>query len=772
MAAKKKTQDLTDLSKPIHIHLIGVAGSGMSGLALLLLGMGHKVSGCDRVTTSETDRMQTLGLNFTTPQRAGSVKGADLVVYSSAIREDNPAFAAAKKAKIPLIRRAECLAAILHTKAGIVISGTHGKTTTSSMTAHLLRECGKEPSYYVGAEIPILGANAKWEPEGEIMVAEGDESDGTLALYKPKHSVILNIEAEHLDFYRDIDHIKEVFTQLVDQTTGNIVYCAENPVAHEICADRENAISYGWETTDDKTNYTASDIRDLKGSSAFTVKKDGEILGDVELAIPGEHNILNSLAAIAIADICGAEFSLIARALSSFAGAKRRFETKYLSKELRIIDDYGHHPTELAATLQTARSLKPARLVVLFQPHRYTRTQLLADEFGKVLQAADRVFITDVYPASELPIPGISGQTIVDAMKKHGDIPAKFLPDITTAHHEVGNALAPGDLLITLGAGNVHEIGTKIVRDLTTLDELRSVAPPGEIDAKLYEPMRKHTTLLVGGPAQFWFEPHSFYAFAFLVDSCRERGIPIRVVGRGSNLLVRDGGIRGAVIHPTGGAFSELSIDSKGHVVAGVGVRLKKLASYAGAHGIGGFEWMEGIPGNVGGCLRMNAGAMGVETFDQVVRVTFLDEDGVIRTREREEISAFYRNVSELRRNFAVQAVFKGKNDSHENIKKRWHDSRDKRKDSQPIAASAGCTFKNPEQIAAGRLIDSLGLKGAAIGNAAVSDVHGNFIVNTGKATAKDILALIESIQKKAKEERNITLETEVKIIGEDEPQF
>ncbi|MEP4808847.1 MAG: UDP-N-acetylmuramate--L-alanine ligase, partial [Luteolibacter sp.] len=656
MAAKKITQDLTDLSQPLHIHLIGVAGSGMSGLALLLLGMGHKVSGCDRVTTSETDRMQSLGLIFSSPQTSAALKGADLVVYSSAITPKNPAYAGAKRRKIPLIRRAECLAAILKTKAGIVISGTHGKTTTSAMTAHLLRECGQKPSHYVGAEIPILGANAKWEPEGELMVAEGDESDGTLALYQPRHSVILNIEAEHLDFYRDLDHIKEVFSTLADQTTGKIVYCAESPVANELCAHRENAISYGWETTDENTNYTASDIRDLKGSSAFTVKKDGKPLGDIELAIPGEHNILNALAAIAIADICGAEFSLIARALTSFAGAKRRFETKYLSKDYRVIDDYGHHPTELAATLQTARSLKPSRLIVLFQPHRYTRTQALADDFGKVLQAADKVFITDVYPASEPPIPGITGQTLVDAMKENGDVPGKFLPDMATAHHTVGNALEPGDLLITLGAGNVHEVGTRIIRDLKTLEELKGIAPEGEINGKIYEPMRKHTTLLVGGPAQFWLEPQSFFGFAFLVDACRERGIPIRVVGRGSNLLVRDGGIRGAVIHPSGGAFSGLSLDAKGHVVAGVGVRLKKLASFAGAHGIGGFEWMEGIPGNVGGSLRMNAGAMGTETFDQVVRVTFLDEDGVIRTRERDEITTGYRNVQELRRNFALEA--------------------------------------------------------------------------------------------------------------------
>lgn len=762
------SQRLTERNQPLRIHLIGVAGSGMSGLALLLLGMGHKVSGSDRVTTKETERMQGVGLVFSSPHTGEAVHGADLVVFSSAIKPDNPAYAAALAAKIPLYRRAECLAAILHTRKGIVISGTHGKTTTSAMTAHVLREAGHKPSHYVGAEIPILGTNANWSEDGEFMVAEGDESDGTLALYRPEHSVILNIEAEHLDFYRDLDHIREVFTTLAGQTRGKLVYCAEDPVAHELCDGRENTVSYGWEDAD----YTASDVRDLKGSSAFTVMKNGAVLGDIELGIPGNHNVLNALAAIALADTCGAEFPHIARALSTFAGARRRFETKYLSESFRIVDDYGHHPSELAATLQTARSLKPKRLVVLFQPHRYTRTQALAEDFGKVLQAADLVFISDVYPASEKPIDGISGQTLVDAMKRHGDIPATYLPDLTTAHHVVGNALQPGDLLITLGAGNVHEAGTRIARDLKILEEMRALMPAGEIDGKLYEPMSRHTTLLVGGPAQFWIEPHSFYGFAFLVDYCRERGIPVRVVGRGSNLLVRDGGIRGAVIHPSGGAFSEVSIGTRGEITAGAGVRLKKLASFAGGSGIGGFEWMEGIPGNVGGALRMNAGAMGVETFDQVVRVTFLDEDGVIRTREREEIVANYRNVQELRRNFALQAAFKGKPDKTENIKQRWDESREKRKSSQPVMASAGCTFRNPEEIPAGRLIDSLGLKGQSVGKAAVSETHGNFVVNQGGASAKDILQLIESIQQKAKAERGVELETEIKILGEDETAF
>lgn len=761
------SQRLTDRNHPLRIHLIGVAGSGMSGLALLLMGMGHRVSGSDRVTTAETERMQGLGLEFSSPHTAGAVQGADIVVYSSAIRPENPAYAAAKEAGIPLLRRAECLAAILHTKKGIVVSGTHGKTTTSSMTAHALREAGLEPSHYVGAEIPVLGQNARWSEEGAWMVAEGDESDGTLALYHPGAAIILNIEAEHLDHYRDLDEIKEVFATLVRQTSGPVVYCKECPVAAEVGSKAAEPVSYGWSDAD----YTAADVRELRGATAFTVMKNGEPLGDVELGIPGRHNVLNALAAIATADRLGADFILVSRALNTFAGAKRRFETKYLSSRLRIVDDYGHHPTEIAATLQTARSLRPERVVVLFQPHRYTRTQALADDFGRVLGAADKVFVTDVYPASEPPIPGVDGGTLVEAAKRHGHHQVVSLPDLATAHHTVGNFLEPGDLLVTLGAGNVHEAGGRIAHDFKVLEEILNLAPKGEIDAKLYEPMRRHTTMLVGGPAQFWIEPHTFGAFAAAVNHCRERGIAVRVVGRGSNLLVRDGGIRGAVIHPDGGAFSECrAVDGK--VVAGAGVRLKKLASVAQAAGIGGFEWMEGIPGNVGGALRMNAGAMGVETFDQVVDVTFLDEDGGIRTRTKGQIVANYRDVPELRRNFALCATFTGTPDSADAIQGRWDASRAKRRASQPVAASAGCIFKNPAETPAGKLVDELGFKGTGEGKARVSDVHGNFIVNSGGAKAGEVLGLIDRIKATARETRGIELETEVKVLGEDEFTF
>ncbi len=759
------SQKLLNSQAPLRIHLIGVAGSGMSGLASLLLGMGHRVSGSDRVTSGETQRMQNMGLHFTSPHLAECVHGADVVVYSSAIRSTNPARMEAERLNIPAIRRAECLAAILKGKEGIVISGTHGKTTTSAMCAHIMRRGGIHPSHYVGAEIPVLGVNAHWDDKGQAMVAEGDESDGTLALYTPKHAVVLNIEEEHLDHYKDLEHIKTVFQTLLKQTSGSWVYCQECPVARELCATSPQGVSYGWEEAD----YTASNVLERSGIVAFDVHKKGDLLGRVELGVPGRHNALNALAAIAIADIHGVSFEHTMLALSTFAGARRRFETKYLSEHLRVIDDYGHHPTEIAATIQTARSLDPKRLVVVFQPHRYSRTQKLADDFGAVLQQADRVFITDIYPASEQPIEGVSAETIAEAMARHGSIKVECVGAVAEAHHQVGNALRQGDMLITLGAGNVHEIGTKITRDIKVLDDMERVAD--DIAWKLYEPMSKHTTILVGGPAQFWIEPSTFQAFGDVVKFCRERGIPIRVVGRGSNLLVRQGGIRGGVVHPKRGEFSEISV-SGNTIRAGAGVRFKKVASVAQVAGLTGFEWMEGIPGNVGGGLRMNAGAMGWETFDQVVDVTFLDEDGEIHTRSREEIEAFYRNVPELRRHFALAATFEGKPAQKVEIESAMRASKNKRQTSQPVAASAGCIFKNPEAMPAGKLVDDLGMKGKAYGKARVSPVHGNFIVNEGKASAQDVLGLIEQIQSQAVAEYGIELDTEVQIIGEDVAQF
>lgn len=754
----------------MRIDLIGVAGSGMSGLASLLLALGHKVSGSDKVTTEETARLQKLGLEFFSPHCEREVADCDMVIYSSAIKPNNIAYDTAYRSGIPLVRRAEALAAIMAVKDGIVVAGTHGKTTTSALTAHVLRHGQMHPSHYVGAEIPILGTNAHWDPEGSLFVAEGDESDGTLVNFRPAHSIILNIEAEHLDHYDGIDAIKAVFAQLLSQTSQHWIYCAEDPVATEVCSPSPQAIGYGWHGNPNAA-YAAHILASEPDHSDFEVYQRGTLLGTATLGIPGKHNVSNSLAAIALATELGVPFDAIQHALKTFRGAKRRFEIRHRSPRFTLVDDYGHHPSEVAATLATAKGLNPTRILCLFQPHRYSRTQLLKKEFGAAFHDVDQLFVTDIYPASEKPLPGVTGETILEEVRAQSPVKCASTPTMLEARDQLGNAIRPGDLVITLGAGNVHEAGRCIARDLPVLERLWDIldANGGGL-ARLYEPMHLHTTFRIGGPAQFWIQPQTIAAFADIVRYLRGASIPIRVIGRGSNLLVQDGGIRGAVIHPAKGEFEDVRVEGD-TLIAGVGARLKKIAITASNAGLGGFEWMEGIPGNLGGAIRMNAGAMGIETFDQIVSVRFIDLDGSLKEKPLADIEHHYRNVPEFEERLIVSAVLRGTpNAPKDDITAKLAASHQKRRTSQPIGASAGCTFKNPELCGAGKLIDDLGLKGRSVGPAQVSDIHGNFLVNTGGAKARDVLDLVTQIQEHALQTRGIQLELEVKVIGSPTP--
>jgi UDP-N-acetylmuramate--alanine ligase len=747
-----------------RVHLIGVAGSGMSGLAALLLQIGHAVSGSDRVSTQEVDRLKRLGLRFHLKHRAEDASDAELVIYSSAIRPENAILVAAQAQGKLVARRAEALAGIMRAKRGIVIAGMHGKTTTSAMAAHVLREGGVHPSHYVGAEIPILGSNAHWDNQGNWFVAEGDESDGTLAFFHTEHTLILNIEEEHLDFYADLAAIEKVFDTLLSQTSGSVFYSADDANAGRLCGAHPRAISFGL-SPGARYRGSSIDLRDF--ASVFCVYRGEEELGEVVLNVPGQHNVHNAVGVVALGTELGIPFARIARSLGRFEHARRRFEIKYASERFLLVDDYAHHPTEIRATLKTARSAGCKRVLTMFQPHRYSRTRALRREFGSAFDDADKLVVADVYPASEQPLPGITGQTIVDEVLKHGHPDATYQPRFERVHCDIGNALDVGDLVLSLGAGNIHEQLAVLAADLVVAEKLKAiVGEEGEV--RLYEPLAKHTTLRVGGPADFWVEPRSEQALAELIRFARKENLPLFVIGRGSNLLVRDGGIRGLVLHPAGGEFDKIDVQGR-EVTAGAGVRLREIAYAARAANLGGFEWMEGIPGAVGGGLRMNAGAMGTQTFEQVVRIRYLDAEGNAHTKERNELEVRYRHFPLLTNNYAVSATFRGEAAPRNAIDSRLHESQEKRRGSQPIAKSAGCIFKNPDSIPAGKLVEELGLKNKAVGKARVSEVHGNFIVNDGGATATEILELIEQVKRAAREKQGIHLETEVQIVGEPE---
>ncbi|HEY4284281.1 MAG TPA: UDP-N-acetylmuramate--L-alanine ligase [Chthoniobacterales bacterium] len=746
-----------------RIYLIGVAGSGMSGLAALLLELGHEVSGSDKVATQETARLGQLGLRFCGPHRAEDAEGQELIVYSSAIKSDNPILVKARETGIRVVRRAEALAAIMQAKRGIVVAGMHGKTTTSAMIAHVLRESGLHPSHYIGAEIPILGTNAHWDSRGEYFVAEGDESDGTLEFFSPEHSLILNIEEEHLDFYSDLKAIEKVFTTLIERTSGLVFHSADDAHAARVCRSASKAVSYGFAESAD---YRGADIELQNFASVFCVYRGDKQLGEAVLSVPGRHNVHNAIGVIAVATELGIPFDKIRSSLRRFEHARRRFEIKYSSDRFLLVDDYAHHPTEIRATLRTAKSTGHKRVLTMFQPHRYSRTKALRKEFGAAFDDADRVVVTDVYPASESPIPGISGKTIADEIQQHGHPAVTYQPRLDLIHCTVGNMIDPGDLVLSLGAGNIHEQLSTLAADLVVAEKLKTIVGENG-DVRLYEPLAKHTTLRVGGPAQFWVEPRDERAFAELIRFCRSESLPLFAIGRGSNLLVRDGGIRGVVVHPAGGEFDRVTVQGS-EITAGVGVKLKEVTYAAKAAGLGGLEWMEGIPGAVGGGLRMNAGAMGSQLFDNVIRVRYLDAEGEPHTKTPAELNVSYRHVSDFETSFAVSAVFRAYPAPAEDILRKLEASQEKRKKSQPIAKSAGCIFKNPDGCPAGQLVDQLGLKNFQVGKARVSEVHGNFIVNDGGATASEILELIEQVKALARKNRGIELETEVQIVGEE----
>ncbi len=642
-------------SEQHRIHLVGVAGSGMSGLAGLLIELGHTVSGSDKASTTETDRLQRLGLHFNDQHLPEHADGAEMVVFSSAIKEDNPILLAARDSGKPLIRRAEAVAAIMCAKRGIVIAGMHGKTTTSAMMAHVLREGGLHPSHYVGAEIPILGTNAHWDSRGEYFVSEGDESDGTLRFFHPEHALILNIEEEHLDFYVDLAAIEKVFAQLIDQTSGTVFYNVDDPNTARLCSKHKSTVSYGFS---EQADYRGVDVELRHFGSSFSVRRRAEKLGRASLNVPGEHNVHNALGVIALASELSIPFDKITASLRKFEHARRRFEIKYASDRFLLVDDYAHHPTEIRATLSTAKSIGRRRLVTMFQPHRFSRTKALSREFGSAFDDAERLVITDVYPASETPIPGISGGTIADEVGRRGHRGISYQPRLEWVHRDVGNMLESGDLVLSLGAGNIHEQLEILAADLVIAEKLKAIVGE-EGDVRLYEPLSKHTTLRVGGPAQFWVEPRSEQSFAELIRFCRAEHLPLFVIGRGSNLLVREGGIHGVVVHPHGGDFEKIDVEGC-EITAGAGVKLRQVAYAARAAGLGGLEWMEGIPGEVGGALRMNAGAMGAQTFENVTRIRYLDANGNPHVKTRDELEVFYRRFPLLEKNFALSATFRG----------------------------------------------------------------------------------------------------------------
>jgi len=440
-----------------RIHFIGIGGSGMSGLAEVLLNMGYQVSGSDLKATDVTDRLVSLGGRVFTSHAASNVEGVQVVVYSSAIKPDNPELTRARADGIPVIPRADMLAELMRMKYGVAVGGSHGKTTTTSMVATVLQRGGLDPTIVVGGRLRTLGSNAKLG-HGRFLVAEADESDGSFLRLAPAVTVVTNIDREHLDHYQDLDDVRQAFTYFANRVPfyGVAVLCADDEHVRSILPQvTKRHILYG---TRPEAEIRGSALDLLPQGSRFRVEAAGRSLGAIELQVPGRHNALNALAAVAVGLELEIAFAHIAEALAGFHGVGRRFELKGEIGGVRVIDDYGHHPTEIAATLAAAKGLG-GRVLVVFQPHRFTRTQLLQEEFGRCFADADRAWVLDVYAAGEAPIPGISGRTVVDSARAQGAAHVDSAPTAGQAVEAVVAEARAGDVVLTLGAGDVSKLG-------------------------------------------------------------------------------------------------------------------------------------------------------------------------------------------------------------------------------------------------------------------------------------------------------------------------
>jgi UDP-N-acetylmuramate--alanine ligase len=448
-----------------HIHFVGIGGIGMSGIAELLLNLGYKVSGSDLVSTGITRRLSGLGGTVFQGHRPEHIEGADVVVISSAVGMGNPEVEAARQAVIPVIPRAEMLAELMRLKYSIAVAGAHGKTTTTWIIASVLERGGLDPTVVIGGKLNSLGTNARLG-QGEFIVAEADESDGSFLKLSPTIGVVTNISAEHLDFYGDIGRIKDVFLDFINKVPfyGMSVLCLDNEGIQELIPKVEKRFtSYGMTS---QADYQARDV-DFQGmTSQYRLLHRGKTLGTVNLNLPGIHNVYNSMASVAIGMELGIPFDTILVALKEVEGVQRRLQVKGTAKGVTVVDDYGHHPTEIKVTLQAVRQCWPdRRTVVVFQPHRYTRTSALFDEFTRAFYEADILIVLSIYPAGEAPIEGVSAEGLCEAIRQHGHKNVIFRGRLSEALSHLKEILQADDVLLTLGAGSVWQVGETFLRD-------------------------------------------------------------------------------------------------------------------------------------------------------------------------------------------------------------------------------------------------------------------------------------------------------------------
>jgi UDP-N-acetylmuramate--L-alanine ligase/UDP-N-acetylenolpyruvoylglucosamine reductase len=812
-------------------HFIGIGGAGMSALAEALLDLGASVSGSDIAASDVTRALEARGARVSTgPHDAQNLGDADRVVYTGAVPADNIEVLEAQWRGLPLIRRAELLGQLMDLRRGVAVAGTHGKTTTSSMLAWVLVKSGRDPSYMVGGTIRGLGPGGHWGG-GPELVAEADEYDRSFLELRPEVAIITNIDSDHLEYYGSTDAIYAAFGEFAANVRpgGLLIMCADDPTSMQLASDlQESAASFRLQFygTAPEALWRPDSIKpNAIGGSDYVALRNGQTVARVSLRVPGHHNVLNSLAVMAACVELGLSPGEVTHWLAEFEGAGRRFEVKGEIGGITVLDDYAHHPTEIAATLRAARQQYPnRRLLVLFQPHTYTRTRDFLNDFATSLNLADRVYITEIYPSRERDTLGMSGRMIAERMTGQ----AEFVPTLKEAVQVLLDDTVPGDVIITMGAGDVWQAGEELLAALSQVQDDQAVEPvevarhipeaseldvrqPGELTLEQAhpaptgdqsqrlavtfkgdpvaemeaatglkvirdEPMSKHNSLRVGGPASFFVAVNHKEQLVEAVLFARARGLPYLVLGNGTNILVGDYGIDGLVIHNKSQDISLELLDedrSLWHVASGV--LFSRLARKTCEQGWTGQEWSNSVPGSVGGGVVSNAGAHGKDLHDDLVSVEVLTRDGKIEVWPADTLEMGYRTSrfkAHGSRTLSNPEVILSADitlyrDANHECEARMREYLAERQATQPPGKTAGSTFKNPPGNYAGYLIEQVGLKGFRHGQAQFSPKHANFMMNLGGATTADVLYLMRLAQTRVRDQFGIDLEPEIEYIGE-----
>lgn len=744
-------------------HFIGIGGIGMSALAQMLVRLGLRVSGSDAHPGQITRDLERMGVRVSASHEAGLVDGAECVVYSSSIRETNPEIVEARRRGLPVLHRSEVLAMLSAEKWSAAVSGTHGKSTTTSILGWIFKRCGEDPTVIVGAKSRQLGGNFSMGA-GSKVVFEADESDASFLRYRPDAIIVTNIDNDHLDHFHDIGGVYAIFREFTGRLKpgGRWYGCAECPQTRRLLRERpEGAVSYGF---GDGWDYTARDVETGGRGIRFTLWKGARKLGSVQLRLYGRHNALNATAAIALAVDQGVDFARAAEAAGSYEGAVRRFDVKLDSERLIVVDDYAHHPTEIRATIEAAGQYSARRLVVVFQPHRYSRTSILENDFAASFDPADELVVTDVYAAGEYPIAGVSGENLARVIASHRLGPTRYVPR-EALEADLASNLRPGDFVMTMGAGDIFEAAEFLSRRYRRIADAIRAECRGAV--KENEPLAPHTTIKIGGPAECWFEPEDERSLERALKLAAHSGWPVTVIGGGSNLLLPDEGVSGLVVHLGAPAFRELSIDQDGCVTAGAALPLSALTQFLVTNGRGGCEFLLGVPAQVGGAVMMNAGSAVHWLGEHVVRVDGIGFDGRARSWQGREIPFQYRS-SGLSDCIITRAVLKFPEVPAEMTAENMSAYSEYRRNSQDLKyPNAGCMFRNPGggKPPAGKLIEDAGLKGARAGGAQISIVHANFVINVGDARQKDVLELLDLAERTIRDRYSLELRREIKVV-------